>query len=86
MTGPVLGGIGLGLVWGWLLVMVAWPARADAERTVVALGSASLVLGAGIYALAGVPAVLALGAAAALAAFIGWGVRVEIRRGLQGES
>jgi len=67
MTDPVLGGVGLGLVWGWWLVLAASPTRARSARSALVLGSSSLALGAGIALLAGVPSVVAVVLAAGLA-------------------
>jgi hypothetical protein len=59
MTDPVLGGVGLGLVWGWWLVLAASPTSARTGRAAVVLGSSSLALGGGIALLAGLPSVVA---------------------------
>ena len=78
--GPVLGGVGLGLVWGWWIAMVTPPARVRPVKSAVVLGIASLLLVAGIYGLAGVPAVLGLICAAGLSALTGIAVRAELER------
>ena len=59
MTDPVLGGVGLGLVWGWWLVLAASPTRARSARSALVLGSSSLAIVAGIALLAGPPSVVA---------------------------
>ena len=59
MTDHVVGGIGLGLVWGWWLVIIASPAQAHIWRAAAVLGSSSLALAVGVYLLAGVPALVA---------------------------
>ncbi len=59
MTDGVVGGIGLGLVWGWWLVITASPTQTHTWRAAGVLGSSSLALGVGIYLLSGVPALLA---------------------------
>ena len=78
--GAVLGGVGLGLVWGWLVAMVARPAPAKPLASALMLGFASLVLVAGIYGLAGLPAVLGLLGAAGVAVLMGIAVRTELER------
>ena len=74
MAGAVLGGIGLGLVWGSLLAMLAWPERREPGRTLVGLGSASVLLVVAIHAIVGSPGAVALGiaASAALAVGLAW--------------
>jgi len=74
MASAILGGAGLGLVWGSLLVMLAWPARREPGRTLVGLGFASLVLVVAIQAIVGWPGVIAhlIAAAVALATGLGW--------------
>ena len=59
MADPVLGGVGLGLVWGWWLVLVASPMQARSQRAAIVLGSSSLALGAGVAILVGFPSVVA---------------------------
>lgn len=68
MTDPVLGGVGLGLVWGWWLVLAASPTRARTWRSALVLAASSLGLGAGIALLAGLPSVVAAVLAAGSAA------------------
>lgn len=51
--GPVLGGLGIGSVWGWLLVVAAAPAVNRFRSTGVGLGIASILLVAAINWLAG---------------------------------
>lgn len=80
MPAPVLGSIGLGLVWGSLLVMLAWPEREQPWRAILALGAASLLLAIGIYALVGLAPVVGLGVAAALASVAGLAARLDLLR------
>jgi hypothetical protein len=51
--GPVLGGLGIGIVWGWLLVAVAAHAYNRPIATGLGLGLASVLLAGGIDWLAG---------------------------------
>ena len=67
MTDPVIGGIGVGLVWGWWLVIVASPSQAHTRHAAAVLGSSTFVFGVGIYLLAGTPSLVA----ATLAALAG---------------
>jgi hypothetical protein len=80
MAAAMLGGLGLGLVWGSVLAMLAWPARGQTGRTLAGLGLASLLLTLGIYALFGLPAATALMIAAVVALSVGIGWRVERHR------
>ena len=80
MAGAILGGVGLGLVWGSLLVMLGWPARREPVRTVVGLGLASLLLVVAVEAIAGLPGATALAAATAVALAAGLAWRVERRQ------
>jgi hypothetical protein len=79
--GPVLGGVGLGLVWGWWIVMVAGPSASRTIRSAGVVGLASVFLVAGVYGLAGVPAVLGLIVAAGLGVMAGVAVRAELGQG-----
>jgi hypothetical protein len=78
--GPVLGGVGLGLVWGWWIVMVAGPPGSRLIRTAFVVGLASVILVAGVYGLAGLPAVLGLMVAAGSGVMAGVAVRAELDR------
>jgi len=78
--GSVLGGVGLGLVWGWLIAMLMRPAPANPLWRALALGLASLLLAAVIYALAGLPATLGLLGASAAAALTGIAFRSQLER------
>ena len=49
----MLGGLGIGSTWGWLLVVAAVPTLRRFVPTGVALGLASFLLAAGVYWLAG---------------------------------
>jgi len=78
--GPVLGGVGLGLVWGWCIVVLVPAAPARPFSNAFALGVASLLLVAGILGLAGGPAAFGLVGGAGVAALIGIAVRAELSR------
>lgn len=78
--GAVLGGVGVGLVWGWLVAMVVRPASAARAPSIFLAAFATLLLVAGIYSLAGLPAALGLVCAAGVAALTGIAVRSELER------
>ena len=78
--GPVLGGIGIGIVWGWLLVDVAAPAMNQPVATGLALGVASILLAAAVYGLAGWAALLALVAAALVGALIRIAIKADLEQ------
>ncbi len=80
---PVLGGVGLGLVWGWWVAAAIWAARPEILRAV--LGSLVLtgMLVAGCLALLGLAATVAIVVAACVSAFVGYGVRVQLGRPLE---
>lgn len=78
MTGPELGGVGLGLVWGSWLVIVAWPTRVDLRTTAI-LTLFTVLLAVGIAALQGLFAVAAFGAATLGAGVVGIGIRLDLR-------
>ena len=80
MTDAVLGGIGLGLVWGWWLIMAASPVQAHIWRSAVVLGLASMVLALGVYLLMGVPALFALAVASGFGATAALVLRVALIR------
>ncbi|HEX5724795.1 MAG TPA: hypothetical protein VFX98_04975 [Longimicrobiaceae bacterium] len=67
---PLLGGIGIGAVWGWWAVLVLRGAP-RAGRSLLALAAALLLAGAALRALTGGwSAVLGFGAAAAAMAWV----------------
>lgn len=77
--GPVLGGLGIGVVWGWLLIVVAGPSNRP-TAAVLALGFASILLATSVYALAGWTALVGLGAATVVGALAGIATRAELAR------
>jgi NhaP-type Na+/H+ or K+/H+ antiporter len=79
--GPVLGGLGIGVVWGWLLVGLAAPSRNRPTVAILALGFASILLATAVYALAGWTALVGLGAATVVGALAGIATRAELARG-----
>jgi hypothetical protein len=80
---PVLGGVGLGLVWGSWVAAAIWAARPEILRAV--LGSLVLtgMLVAGCLTLLGLATTVAIGVAACVSAFVGYGVRVQLGRPLE---
>lgn len=68
MTDQVLGAVGLGLVWGWWLVLVVTPAQVLTLRAALLLASSSLIVAAGIALLADAQSLLEAVLASALAA------------------
>jgi hypothetical protein len=80
---PVLGGVGLGLVWGWWVAAAVWAARADLVRSV--LGSLVLtgLLVVGFLVLLGPATTIAIGIAASVSAFVGYGLRTQLGRPLE---
>ncbi len=70
---PTMGAVGLGLVWGWLLVLVAAPSRRR-WRTGAALAgaTAALVLLPAALGLPARPAVVGAATAAGLTVHLAW--------------
>jgi hypothetical protein len=76
----VLGGLGIGSVWGWLLVVAAAPALNRFLPTGVGLGIASIILAAGVYWLAGSAGVEGFVLATFGGAMAGVATRAELER------
>jgi hypothetical protein len=70
---PLLGALGLGLAWGWLVGMRACPARRPLPQA-LALAGVTLLVGLEVWLFAGAwaTAAFACGAALALPAYLGW--------------
>jgi hypothetical protein len=70
---PLLGGLGLGLAWGWLVGLRACPAHRPLLQA-FALAGATLLVGLEVWLFAGTwaTAAFACGAALALPAYLGW--------------
>lgn len=80
---PVLGGVGLGLVWGWWVAAAIWAARPEILRAVMGSLVLTGMLVAGCLALLGLATTVAIGVAACVSAFVGYGVRVQLGRPLE---
>ena len=78
--GPVLGGVGLGLVWGWWLVIVAAPTPARSITGILILGIASVLLVAGVVGIGGSAAAVGFLAASGAAVFVAVAIREELVR------
>jgi hypothetical protein len=80
---PVLGGIGLGLVWGWWIAAAVWAARPDLGRALAGSFLLTGLLVGGCLVLVGPATTAAVGVAAAVSALVGYGVRIQLGRPLE---
>jgi len=76
----VLGGLGIGSVWGWLLVVAAAPVANRFVPTGLGLAVGSLLLGASIYWLAGSEGVAGFMVASFVGAVTCFVTRAELHR------
>lgn len=80
---PILGGVGLGLVWGWWVAAAIWAARPDLLRAVLGSFVLTGLLVAGCLILVGSGTTIAIGLAACVSAFVGYGLRIQLGRSLE---